>query len=615
MDGRTLEDEYLDPCDSSVEDLVSLVPIEYEGKETAAGALAKIQLDNTPKAYPVVVSCTTPEGSALGSPEKLAISAGRVETLDFPAPAAIDVPVTVTVSCGVETSADVDTGYEATDVTTFRVRVLPNRLCVLNTSNAAQSTFSVVEKAGLQTNLVRLGLAEDAFQVDTSEESMDDASVVVVCAATSPNPKIDVDETQKEGITLSTKASTVALSLTNPGDVTSDTAFLIVCSPAGTQGGMKDVDTVAFTVIVTPVRLAAVGGPEAYIASFEVISGGGDAVAVGSLSVPLGAGSLVRLSASQVTTAMTVDCLSGNAALPDITGVQVPAGANIVSNLVVPAANLVDQVTTVTYTCKSTDSATSFYAESVAFDVVVWPRAIALRYGSGARAADDLADLPDGELVAEAIVVDSQGTVSSPVQVTLVVWPEESVTVECTTMSPAIAESSQTVSVTIASPADRSWATGTIASITAAAVTDSTDAVFTCSVPCFASGYTDAEMFEETFTVTVLPPAFLAISGSDQATVPSSVNVAALARVGRPPPRVYRHRELVQLHRNRHGGHPSSRRDPRVLTWCSSALPTTPASLCRASRSGRTTTCWVRAGPWIWAQSRSTQPWSPQARR
>lgn len=519
--GATLEDEYLDPGDSDVEDLVEIVPIVYEGADTEAGAVARIKLNNAPKES-VKVTCSTPEGSVIGAPEDVELTNTTAVGLDFPAPAAVDLPVNVQVTCMV-VEGTVDTGYVATDMTSFRVRVMPNRIV------ASPSSLRLYEKAGAQANAVQLSLAAPAFVVDTTEGSTDAAEVLVLCESSSPTI-IDVEETQKsEGILLKGTTPT-SLALTNPADVREPRLVTIVCRASATQGGMKSTDEVSIPVTVLPVVLTAIGGTAAQnpagdsLVSDNITGGGaGLAVAVSSIGAAKGAGVLVRLRSETVTTALTLNCSSDKpTVMGHVNGVTLATGTSVVQNLTLPAPNLVTVDTLVTYACRATNSAEMFYAETVSFQVHVVARALQVFTSVNAYEADTFDLLDNGVLVDTAILALASGeTLDDAVKVRLTVWPEKDVTVVCTTTSTAIAEASRSVSVTISSSASRDLREGVIPDISAATVTSATDAVFTCNVPCPRSGYDEST--SDTFTVKVYPPALRTVSTSSGALMQSVV--------------------------------------------------------------------------------------------
>lgn len=519
--GVTLEDEYLDPRDSQVEDLVEIIPVIYQGVDTEAGSVARIKLNNTPK-EPVKVTCTTPAGSAIDAPEDVELSNTTAVALDFPAPAAVDLPVSVQVTCMV-VEGTVDTGYVSTDMTSFRVRIMPNRIV------ASPTSLSLYEKAGAQANALQLSLAAPAFIVDTSEESTDAAEVLVRCESSSP-AIIDIEATQKEEGILLKGTTPTALALTNPANVQTVRTVAIVCRASAVQGGMKTTDEISVPVTVRPVVLRALGGT--YAASpagdslvGEDISGGGAgrAVAVSSVGAARGAGVFVRLRGDVITTALTINCSSDKpTVMSSVNGISMATGPSVVQNLTLPAANFVSVDTLVTYTCRASNPTEMFYAESVSFQVHVVARALQVFTSTNAYEAETF-DLLDSNMLVDTTVLAlaSGQTLDEAVKVRLTMWPEESVTVVCSTTSTAIAEGSRSVSVQVTSTSTRESREGVIPDITAATVTSAVDAVFTCNVPCPRSGYD--ETTSDTFTVKVYPPALRAVSTSTGALMQSVV--------------------------------------------------------------------------------------------
>ena len=567
--GVDLEDQFLDAGDSPVAGLVSLSPVAVEGVAVGSGTLAKLVVNFAPDDASVVVACASSDETVLASPADVELTAANSGgSVVFGVPGPVSQRTDVSITCSTGDSADAAAFLS----TAFVVTVEPNSIVFYAAGAEVPTTsISIDEIVTPDEDALRVGLAAVPTAPVEISCVAGDSSVVGLYEDVAPTPAPTTTaeptpaETDADGNPVSSPAPTtpapttpapvdtpvtfvteldsttaVAVRLSEEvGNVAEATTVVVTCAPTADAGGLTTADASSVFVTVVPIALQVIGGPAAISSTFgsledEVLSGGGPAVAVGTLDRAEPAGNLVRMvvaPGSKVTADLNLTCSSDNSIMPKITDITMKAGATE-ALFVLPAARLATQNTRVTYTCASVDGVGMSTDETVVFEVLVWARQLALLTGADSVASDDWtaldaapAPLPDVVLRAFAGV-----EVANIADIRLIAFPERDVDIVCET-SVDEAEASAVVGGAIApvdglqpvypfrhhevrvSANERAGAVDAdvVARVPAAgepvhvgvefSSSVAGDVLVTCHVPCPSSGYSAATSVS--FTVSV----------------------------------------------------------------------------------------------------------------
>ena len=312
-------------------------------------------------------------------------------------------------------------------------------------------------------------------------------------------------------VTLSsTKA---AITLPTPGSVNADTDVIVTCTPKVSTGGLTTSESVAFTIHVKAIVVAAYSGTAqtaadgktAMTTSTMLVSAKASATPqIIELAPASSISNVVALQANATPTAtITYSCTSSNTSvLGSVTSVQVNSTTPVSVGL--PQSGQIDKATTVTYTCAPTASAGGVTtSETFTFDVTVVPLAVSAQAGTAATTAAG-AELDQGTALA------SGNAAKTPTVVTTVT-PAAGALVQLVangTPSAAVSYKCASSNSTVLADVTASVASTTAVGLTFGAAGDismATTVTFTCAPTANAGGLTTADSF--TFDVTVLPRA------------------------------------------------------------------------------------------------------------
>ena len=157
-----------------------------------------------------------------------------------------------------------------------------------------------------------------------------------------------------------------AITLPTPGSINADTDVIITCSPKANAGGLTTSESVAFTVHVKALVVAAYSGTAQMAADGKTATTTSTMLVSGKVSatpqiIELAAASsisnVVALQANATPTAtITYSCTSSNmSVLGSVSSVQVNSTSPVSMGL--PQSGQIDKATTVTYTCTPTATA------------------------------------------------------------------------------------------------------------------------------------------------------------------------------------------------------------------------------------------------------------------
>ena len=310
-------------------------------------------------------------------------------------------------------------------------------------------------------------------------------------------------------VTLSsTKA---AITLPTPGSVKADTDVIVTCTPKTSAGGLTTSESVAFTVHVKAIVVAAYSGTAqtaadgktAMTTSTMLVSGKASATPqIVELAVANSISNVVALQANATPTAtITYSCMSSNTSVLDsVPLVQVNSTTAVPVGL--PQSGQIDKTTTVTYTCVPTASAGGVTtSDTFTFDVTVVPLAVSAQAGTAAMTAT-------GAMLAQGTALASGNAAKTPSVVTTVTpaagalvqlvangTPSAAVSYKC-------ASSNSTILAGVTASVSSTIAVG-LTFGAAGDVSTATTVTFTCAPTANAGGLTTADSF--TFDVTVLP--------------------------------------------------------------------------------------------------------------
>ena len=332
------------------------------------------------------------------------------------------------------------------------------------------------------------------------------ASVSVMYACSSNNSS--VIGTISDVTLSSTKA---AITLPIPGSINADTDVIVTCTPKASAGGLTTSESVAFTVHVKAIVVAAYSGTAqtaadgktAMTTSTMLVSGKASATPqIIELAAASSISNVVALQANSTPTAtITYSCMSSNTSvLGSVSSVQV--NSTMAVSVGLPQSGQIDKATTVTYTCAPTAAAGGVTtSDTSTFDVTVVPLAVSAQAGTAATTAA-------GAMLAQGTALASGNAAKTPSIVTTVT-PAAGALVQLVangTLSDAVTYKCMSFDSKTLADETASVSSTTAVGLTFGAAGDvstATTVTFTCAPTANASGLTTADSF--TFDVTVVP--------------------------------------------------------------------------------------------------------------